>query len=230
MSVYSIILISSIIVPLALSFDKKLQFYKQWKYLFPSILAVALFYIIFDLYFTKLGVWGFNFRYHSSVVFYKLPIEEWLFFIAIPYASIFLHDSIVLYFIKYRLKNIVAKYLSSFIIMVSFLLVIFNLEKAYTVYIFSLIILVLSLSFFDKSKIINSYYCTFLVILIPFVIVNAFLTGSFIDDPIVWYNNTENLSIRFLTIPIEDFGYAFSLILFNLLLRNKLKTIQPYRL
>jgi lycopene cyclase domain-containing protein len=223
MSLYSILLLCSIIVPFALSFDKKLQFYKQWKYLMPAILIIALFYIAFDIYFTKLGVWGFNPRYHSSIVFFKLPSEEWLFFIVIPYASIFLHDSIVLYFNKIRTSNRLAKYISISLILISLLLVVFNFEKAYTTYIFSLLILVLIFSFLDKTNTINSFYCTFLVILIPFVVVNAILTGSFIDEPIVWYNNHENLGIRFLTIPVEDFGYAFSLILFNLLLRNKLK-------
>jgi lycopene cyclase domain-containing protein len=223
MWLYSILLLCSIIVPLALSFDKKLQFYKQWKYLIPSIAVVALFYILFDIYFTKLGVWGFNSRYHSSIVFFKLPLEEWLFFIVIPYASIFLHDSVVLYFNKVRTSNTLAKYISVSLILISLLLVGLNFEKAYTTYIFSLLILVLLFSFFDKTNVINSFYCTFLVILIPFIIVNAILTGSFIDEPVVWYNNSENLGIRFLTIPVEDFGYAFSLILFNLLLRNKLK-------
>jgi lycopene cyclase domain-containing protein len=225
MPLYSILLLCSIIVPLALSFDKILQFYKQLKYLIPAILIVAVFYITFDIYFTKLGIWGFNSRYHSSIVFYKLPLEEWLFFIVIPYASIFLHDSIVLYFNKVRISNIIAKYISISLILLSLILVLFNFEKAYTTYIFSLLALVLLFSFFDKTHVINSFYCTFLVILIPFVIVNAILTGSFIDEPIVWYNNHENLGIRFLTIPVEDFGYAFSLILFNLLLRNKLKKV-----
>jgi lycopene cyclase domain-containing protein len=208
---------------LALSFDKKLQFYKLWKYLFPSIIIVTLFYIAFDIYFTKLGVWGFNPRYHSSLVLFKLPIEEWLFFIVIPYASLFLHDSIVLYYHKIRLPNHWAKFVSVSLMIISLFLVFFNLEKAYTTYIFSLVLVVLMLSFFDKTNVINSFYITFLVILIPFILVNAILTGSFIDEPIVWYNNNENLGILFLTIPVEDFGYAFSLILFNLLLRNKLK-------
>jgi lycopene cyclase domain-containing protein len=223
MWLYSIILLCSIIVPLILSFDKKLQFYKQWKYLLPSILIVALFYIAFDIYFTKFGVWGFNARYHSSLVLYKLPFEEWLFFIVIPYASIFLHDSIVLYFSRLRVSGKLAKYLSIGLILMSLLILLFSIEKAYTTYIFSLLILALILSFFDKTNVINRFYCTFLVILIPFVIVNTILTGSFIDEPIVWYNNDENLGIRLLTIPVEDFAYAFSMILFNLLLRNKLK-------
>ena len=223
MSLYSILLLCSFIVPFALSFDKKLQFYKQWKYLIPSMVIIALFYITFDIYFTQLGVWGFNPRYHSSLVFYKLPIEEWLFFIVIPYASIFLHDSIVLYFSTVRISDKLVKYLSVSIFLISLSIVGFNLEKAYTTYIFSFLILVILFSFFDKTNVINSFYCTFLAILVPFIAVNAILTGSFIDEPIVWYDNTENLGLRFLTIPIEDFGYAFSLILLNLLLRNKLK-------
>jgi lycopene cyclase domain-containing protein len=223
MSLYLILLFCSIFVPIVLSFDKKLQFYKQWKFIMPSILIIALFYIAFDIYFTKLGVWGFNPNYHSSILLFNLPLEEWLFFIIIPYASIFLHDSIVLYFSSVRISNKLAKYLSVSLILISLLLVVFNLEKAYTTYIFTLCMVVLVISFFDLTKVINSFYCTFFIILIPFVIVNAILTGSFVDEPIVWYNNNENLGIRFLTIPIEDFGYAFSLILFNLLLRNKLK-------
>jgi hypothetical protein len=50
MSLYFILLICSIAVPLMLSFDKKLQFYKQWKYVFPSISIVAAFYIFCDIY------------------------------------------------------------------------------------------------------------------------------------------------------------------------------------
>jgi lycopene cyclase domain-containing protein len=224
MPLYSILLLSSILVPLSLSFDKKLQFYKQWKYLLPSLLLVASFYIAFDVYFTKLGVWGFNAQYHSSLVFFKLPIEEWLFFVIIPYASLFLHDAIVLYFKQFKISNRLTNYLSIGLILLSICIVIFNIEKAYTTYIFTLVILVLLISLFDKNKVMNHYFCTFLVILIPFILVNAILTGTCIAEPIVWYNNEEIIGLRILTIPIEDFAYAFSLILFNLLLRNKLKS------
>jgi len=224
MWLYSSLLFFSILVPIALSFDKKLQFYKHWKYLFTSIFLIAFIYIAFDVLFTKLGVWGFNAQYHLNKLLLGLPIEEWLFFIVIPYASIFLHESLVLYFPNFKLKDGLSKIISSILIICLLVVLLFSLDKAYTVYIFSSVIIALVLSFFDSSKVINSYYLTFLIILIPFIIVNAILTGSFIDHEVVWYNNDENLGIRFLTIPIEDFGYAFSLILFNLLLIAKLKS------
>ena len=58
------------------------------------------------------------------------------------------------------------------------------------------------------------------VMLIPFFIVNGILTGSMIENEVVWYNNSENLNIRLFTIPVEDTFYAFSLILTNLALTN----------
>jgi lycopene cyclase domain-containing protein len=49
--------------------------------------------------------------------------------------------------------------------------------------------------------------------LVPFTIVNGVLTGFGISGEIVWYNDSQNLGIRLSTIPIEDFAYAFSMIL-----------------
>jgi lycopene cyclase domain-containing protein len=225
MTLYLILLISSLVVPLALSFDKKLKFYRQWKYLFPSIFIIAAVYISFDIVLTHHGVWGFNPRYHLNFLIFGLPIEEWLFFIVIPYCSIFLHDAFVLYFPQIKISTNSSRFISIAIIVLLINLVVQNSDKTYTVYIFLTFAIALVWSLFEKTRLINRFYITFLLILIPFVIVNAILTGSFIEEEVVWYNNNENLGFRFFTIPIEDFGYAFSMILLNLQLREKLKTI-----
>ena len=225
MSLYAILLVTSVAVPLLLSFDKKLRFWQQWKYLFPAIIAVAVFYIFFDILLTDKGVWGFNPAYHSSIILLHLPLEEWLFFIVIPYASIFLHDALVLYFPNFKLSEKTTRYLTYGILIFLVLMIVLYTGKTYTLYIFTTTVVALLWSLADKSNMISRFYATFLVILVPFIVVNAILTGTFIDGEVVWYNNAENLGIRFLTIPVEDFGYAFSMILFGLLLREKLRNL-----
>lgn len=213
----------SLIGPLSLSFDKKVAFHRHFKTLLPSIGIVALFYIAFDIYFTHLGVWGFNARYHLGISMAGLPLEEWLFFIIVPFASIFLHQCIVVYFPKFTLGAKPTRTITYLLIGLMALTATINITKAYTLYISAGVVIALAWSLTDKSNLLGQYYLTFLAILVPFLTVNGILTGSFIDEPVVWYNNAENLGIRFFTIPIEDFGYGFSLILFSLRLQKQLE-------
>jgi lycopene cyclase domain-containing protein len=210
-------------VPLALTFEKKLSFYKQLRFLLPAIVLVGCVFIAFDIYMTKVGVWGFNPKYHLNILFLGLPLEEWLFFIIIPYASIFLHDSFVLYFPKIRIPQTWATGLSLALLATFLFVLTFNIHRTYTAYSLSTGAFTLVLSFFDKHKNIQYFFITFLIILIPFFAVNALLTGSFIDQEVVWYNNAENMGIRIFTIPIEDFVYGFSLILLVLIVRSYFK-------
>lgn len=225
MWLYLSLLAISVVVPLILSFDKRLQFYKQWKYLFPAIALVAIFYIICDIWLTYKGVWGFNSRYHLPYRFWGLPIEEWLFFVVIPYACIFLHDAIKLYFPQFKLSQATTKWLTVVAIALTLIVAIVYYIRTYTIYIFLTLVVALLLSFFDRNKELRYFYITFFVMLIPFVIVNGVLTGSFIQEEVVWYNNNENLNIRFFTIPAEDFIYAFTLVYLNLWIRNRIKQI-----
>jgi len=51
----------SVLFPFLLSFDRRVHFYKKWKYLFPAIFLTALVFIPWDVYFTILDVWGLCF-------------------------------------------------------------------------------------------------------------------------------------------------------------------------
>ncbi|GAO29528.1 lycopene cyclase domain-containing protein [Geofilum rubicundum] len=225
MPLYTAILVFSILIPFVLSFDRKVSFYKKWKSLLPSTILVGAVYIYFDVLFVRDGVWGFNPEYHSELVIFGLPIEEWLFFMLIPYASIFIHYVLEAYFPNFRISNSAVKMLSWPIILILVAIVALNIDKAYTRFNYILLVLAIIWGLFDKTGILNRYYLSFLVIMIPFFLVNSLLTGTMIEGEVVWYNNAENLGIRWGTIPIEDVGYAFSLMLLNLLAMSQFEKL-----
>lgn len=215
---YLLLNIGSISIPFLFSFHPKLKLYKRWKSLFLAIGITTTFYIIWDIIFTKIGVWGFNPDYYIGYTLFNLPIEEWLFFICIPYACVFTHYALLHYFPNWSIKATTTRVLSLFLIFVLAVLCIYNIDKLYTSINALVAIIVLYFSLKNHIVILQRFYLTFLVMLIPFFLVNGVLTGSFIANEVVWYNNTENLGIRLFTIPIEDSIYAFSLILSNLAL------------
>ena len=53
----------------------------------------------------------------------------------------------------------------------------------------------------------------FLVSLIPFLLVNGFLTGSFTENPIVRYNSNHIIGFRIINIPVEDSMYCLLVLL-----------------
>lgn len=205
--------LGSVSIPFLYSFHPKLKLYKKWKYIFPAIFLMMLIFIPWDIVFTANGYWGFNPDYLTRIYIANLPIEEWLFFICIPYACIFTHYALLFYFPNMRLSEKTTTHLTYFLIVVMSVLVILFYDRWYPVINYGYAIVLLALVNRYKKELLQKYYLTFLVMLIPFFIVNGLLTGSFIEEPIVWYNNNENIGIRMFTIPIEDSIYAFTMIL-----------------
>ncbi|MET2984632.1 lycopene cyclase domain-containing protein [Aureibaculum conchae] len=224
MSLYLILNLASLSIPLLYSFEKKRMHYIQWwKEVFLSIIIVATFFIIWDIIFTENGVWGFNDNYLVGIDILGLPIEEWLFFICIPYASIFIHYAFQYFFPNISLSIKVSNFITVSLVLLLLIVAILNFDKAYTFYNYIFLASLLIYAYITKNKQLPIFYITFLIILIPFFIVNGILTGSFIEDPVVWYDNSENLGVRLGTIPIEDAGYAFTMLFGSIILIEKFK-------
>ena len=215
---YLILNLGSLFIPFIFSFHPKLKFYNLWKPLFLSIIITMCIFIPWDIIFTNNGIWGFNAAYFLEYRFFNLPIEEWLFFICIPYACVFTHYSLLYYFPKMQISLKTTRVLCIVLISVLLVISLFNFNRWYTFINFAYAIILLIITLKANIKLLQNYFLTFLIILIPFFIVNGILTGSFIENEVVWYNNSENLNIRLFTIPIEDTIYAFTLVLTNLVL------------
>ena len=206
---YLIINLSAVSIPLIFSFHPRLRFYSHFKNLLVGFLFMVPVFIVWDIYFTHLKVWGFNNDYLLGINIFNLPLEECLFFICIPFSCIFTYH-VVLTLSKNK-SDFKIKRVWVFISLVLFVFGFLNMEKSYTFFTFVLLSIVLPISaYFINMKL---FLKTFFILLIPFSIVNGLLTGTLIKNQVVWYNNNENLSIRLGTIPIEDIFYALLMLL-----------------
>ncbi|MDG1698384.1 MAG: lycopene cyclase domain-containing protein [Polaribacter sp.] len=223
MYLYLLLNLGSICIPLLYSFEKKMRFIKNWKAVLLSLTIVASIFLIWDALFTVNRVWGFNSDYHLNFEFFQMPIEEWMFFFCIPYASVFIHYSLEYFKPKLLIPEKFTRRITLFFILFFIPVIIMNTDRLYTSVNYSFLVAILLLGFFYGTQYLRRFYISFLIILIPFFIVNGVLTGTGIEEPVVWYNNAENLGIRLLTIPIEDIGYAFTMIYGNVFLIEKFK-------
>ncbi|KEO73489.1 lycopene cyclase domain-containing protein [Anditalea andensis] len=215
---YLLLNIMTISFPLIRSFEPKIQYAKKWHALLPAIAITAVFFLIWDYYFTIIGVWSFNPTYLTGLYIGPLPIEEWMFFITVPFACIFIYE-VLNYFIE---KDLLAKVSTplTYILILAFLAIgLLHLDKWYTAVNFIIAAIMLAAHFkIYKNRFLGRFYMAYLVHLIPFLLVNGILTGSFIEEPVVLYNNAENLAIRIGTIPVEDIVYSMTLLLMNITL------------
>lgn len=202
--------------PLILSFDKKVAFYKKWKSLLPAIFFMSSFFIVWDIWFTDQGVWGFNPDYLSGIYIANLPIEEWLFFITVPYACVFIYECVKAYFTQISFSSIA----SSIIMFISGSLIVlgaFSLSQLYTSFTFITcgIYLIINL-FILKPKYLDTFLVSYGIAVFPFLLVNGILTGTGIENQVVWYNSAEIFNIRIGTIPVEDTVYNLLMLLMTI--------------
>ncbi len=199
--------------PLALSFDKKVAFWRWWKPMLWGLLPTAAFFIFWDVLFTRWDIWSFNTAYLAGPFLFDLPLEEWLFFAVVPYACTFIYACIKAYG-RWTGPDRGMRLL----VILGFALLaaggVFS-EKAYTLYAFggsgAGCILTVVLRRLWPGFRADTFLVSYLIILVPFFLVNGVLTAL----PVIRYNDAENLGIRMYTIPFEDTFYGLLLVLGN---------------
>lgn len=222
---YLLIDVLILVFPFLLSFKWKFAYYRFYKALVPAIIIVALGYILWDAVVTARGDWSFNYTYLSGVTLLGLPLEEILFFIVVPYSCLFIYENLVYFLPEKSLPFNRKFYLGVSLVFILGGVLFWNQE--YTV------LALMSCAFFFlyatylMPRLLQSrnYWLYIGISMIPFVMFNYLLTSI----PIVMYNpgaiwGGEGLwNGRFITIPLEDFFYNFSLLSFYLLVYLWLK-------
>ncbi|MFT6717563.1 MAG: lycopene cyclase domain-containing protein [Saprospiraceae bacterium] len=218
---YLLIDLLAVIVPFIFTFHKKLRFDKKGTSFALGLVFVAVPFVVWDVIFTNKAVWGFNSGYLLGYDFFLLPLEELLFFVCIPYASLFTYHCFSIFWKEKSFKKL-NRYGPYFLMVLSFCVGILNYDKLYTFYTaLFLFLALLVLKVLLDAKWIGKFIAVYGVLLIPFSVVNGILTGSLLPSPIVWYNDAHNLGVRIGTIPVEDIFYGFLLILLFVFIYEK---------
>lgn len=223
MSAYGWVLVLSLLGPLLFSFHSKVRFYQKWKAAFVASLIVAIPFWIWDSLATSRGDWSFNSGMVSEISIFGLPVEEMLFFIVIPFCCLFLWE--LLGFISSnddaRLNSLVM-YVMMFVFLVGGW---WFRDKYYTLTILLWSFCTLALiKVFGMSELLKSkrYWWWIGITFLPFLIVNGVLTSI----PVVSYSEKAILGYRVGTIPIEDFLYSWSMLTLNLLVYQRLISVE----
>ncbi len=211
---YAVLLLASLSIPLIRSFENRVAFYRKWPELFSGILAMMLFFIPWDIAFTRMDVWSFNNEYITGVYLLNLPLEEWLFFIIITYCCVFIYE-VLKYFLPGLYLPVTSYSLTVLLGIFSLIMALSNTDKIYT-----FVVMFLTCILLGWQLVINShktwlthFYLMYIVALVPFYIINGILTTL----PVVIYDNCENLGIRIRSIPVEDAFYFMAMMLLTLM-------------
>ena len=207
---YYILLGLSLLYPLAQSFEKRVYMYRKLRFILPGILVIGAIYLIWDKWFTAAGIWGFNHNFTRDFYLLGLPLEEWLFFLVVPYSCIFLYE-VLRYFVKRFYYPNFSRAIIYLLLLILLGSIPFILDRTYTLVTFSFTALMLVLQLVQKTykTWFSGFLIAYIVSLVPFLVVNGILTSL----PVVWYNNAENLGMRVYTVPLDDFVYLMGLLL-----------------
>ena len=179
-------------------------------------------YIIWDVLVTG-SHWWFNKAYTLDFRLLGLPIEEWLFFITVPFGCLLVWETLS----DTRLSKQLSPLRHVNTVLYATLpvgIAVFSTGRQYTGLVlccFGLVGLADTLLRTHLLRRPKTYL--YLAIVAGLVLVfNGYLTAR----PVVLYGEAYQSGYRILTIPVEDFGYGFTLTLFNAMLYEKLKAVR----
>lgn len=210
---YLLIDLAIILGPLLYTRHPRVAYYRNFRALGISILVVGSAYIGWDMLVTQWGEWSFNPRYISGIKVFNLPLEEILFFITVPYACLFIYEAVLATRRKGGCSLPIGLVTAAVVILVAGSFAYSNQGYTSKALASCAAFLVVAL-WLDRPLLESRQYWLWLgICLVPFLIANSVLTAL----PVVQYNPEAIWGVRFITIPLEDFFYNYSLLSFYLL-------------
>jgi len=194
--------------PLLLSFDRKVSFVRRWPAALAASIIVGGVFATWDSFMTRAGAWGFAERYAGPPVLAGLPLGEIFFFVAIPFACLFVYEVISAYVPERVGRTIRAPWIAASVLLAAASALLY--PRLYTTAVLLAAALVLLVASVLAPRFLASrrFWISIGVTYLPFLAANGALTAL----PVVTYSPQAILGVRALTIPVEDFLYSFALL------------------
>lgn len=195
--------------PLFFSFDARVRYVRHWP---AALLAAAVLlvpFVIWDSLVTGRH-WWFNQRYTSGTFLGVLPLGEWLFFLSVPFASLFIWEILR----SYRPARHSPRHSGRFgwiWLGLPIAALLLWLGKEYTALVIFAFVLMAQADIHFGGRVITmaNIWPYFAILFGLMLFFNGYLTAR----PVVLYDPQYQLDWRLITIPAEDFLYGYSLIL-----------------
>ena len=217
---YLLVLFIYLPVPVFMALKSKILFWNKIRYYIPAILFSAAIFILWDIRFTQLGIWQFNPDYITGIYLLKIPIEECLSFIIIPFSSFYIYEILKSKYEQLEKPNL---FLSiSLVFLVIFAITAFIArEKLYTFFTFFLLSIYFAYTIFRNrfKHHYTKFYLTFLITLFPFFLVSFLLNRL----PAKSYDILHHLKLTLFSVPIENLAYLFLMILINITIYENIR-------
>jgi len=221
------LLLAIFITPLVVSLSDRFRFPRFWPGLFPGIALMLLPMIPWDVWFTAKSIWGYNDDHVFGLYLVNVPIEKWLYFIALPYICAYFYEALNHFLPRSPLKP-AQRFITSLLILGSFLLCALFFDRLYTFSVFSLLCLLLLWHLLiNQSEYIGQYFLAFLFHLVPFLALNGAFNGTFSGNPMMWHAKSEILGYYILSFPVEDIAYSMIITLLAITIMEEMKIRRP---
>jgi len=205
--VYSLIALGVWAGPLALSFDGRVHFWTHWPAVGLASLLTGILYLFWDALVVRRGDWTFNPQYTGKLRVFHLPVGELLFFVAVPYACLFLFEVVKSYFpsVEFGSATSASLFFGALVFVAASW---FFRHLGYTFLALLSVVLFLSTLGLTHPALVgrSEFWIWFGLCFVAFAVVDGIYTAL----PTIWYNPKAVTGIKIGSIPLEDFFYNLS--------------------
>lgn len=222
--IFFLVLIA-LVIPLAFSFRKPINFYPKLKYFIPAAIFSGTIFILWLMRFAEIGIWTYNPEFFLGIIILHLPLEEWMFLFTLSYGSMVAYEWVKLKFKPLADPNLFVAL--SLVLLIGFALIAyFGRARLYTFFTFFLLAIYFGYTFFRNrfKKHYFTFYLTYILVALPFAVLKIIFAAL----PAISYNPQHIMGIRLIQVPMEDFAYLFLLLLINVTIFEYLRERRFY--